>query len=355
MKNIKQDIDLLQLIQVILHNWRKILSYSAVGFIIGIIVSYSIPREYTSSIKFVSESKDQNSSTLGGLSSLMGGEISNNSDAISTSTYPDIITSTPFLSEFINIKVTHNNQNITLYDYISEETKSPWWSKITALPGKTLSLVLSIFKEKTHAFTPNIYNPKQLTEEQGLFINNLRQRITLGEPAKKTNTQIISIQMQSPEIAQQLVDSVFAKMQEYLILYKTSKVRSDIAQNIKMTAQAKEKSYALDSMLAYKIDRNTGTLSRNAQITINRLETESSIAEQIYKQQAILLATNKIKLIEQTPVATTIEPSLIPLTATSPNKPLTCIAWTFLLTFVAIAKIAYKKIIIDDENSKQIE
>ena len=61
-------------------------------------------------------------------------------DAIYPDLYPDIVSSTPFITDLFNIPVKDLEGKIdtTLYCYLDEHLRSPWWSVVTSAPFKTL-------------------------------------------------------------------------------------------------------------------------------------------------------------------------------------------------------------------------
>lgn len=91
----------------------------------------------------------------GGLSSLaaMAGfniNTSSGADAIYPDLYPDIVSSTPFITGLFNIPVKDLEGIIdtTLYCYLDKYQRSPWWSVIISAPFKALGWVASLFKDE---------------------------------------------------------------------------------------------------------------------------------------------------------------------------------------------------------------
>lgn len=75
---------------------------------------------------------------------------SSGEDALSPELYPDIVSSTPFLIELFDVKVKDQKAKVdtTLYAYLKEEQRSPWWSAIFSAPFKVLGWTLSLFKDE---------------------------------------------------------------------------------------------------------------------------------------------------------------------------------------------------------------
>ena len=68
------EIDLLQLLSNLWDQRRKIVKWCICGAVIGIVVAFSIPKEYTTEVKLAPESSDSGSRAggLGALASMAG-------------------------------------------------------------------------------------------------------------------------------------------------------------------------------------------------------------------------------------------------------------------------------------------
>ena len=98
METKNEEIDLIEVAKTLWANKLKIIKYGAVGFLIGVVVAYSIPKEFSSVAKFAPENDTKNmSGSMGSLASLVGMGNMNLNEGISDNLYPEIISSTPFL------------------------------------------------------------------------------------------------------------------------------------------------------------------------------------------------------------------------------------------------------------------
>lgn len=70
------------------------------------------------------------------------------SDALNASLSSDIVSSTPFLLELLDVTVSSSNKSkdITLASYLDEQT-SPWWSYVIGLPGIIINSIKSLFED----------------------------------------------------------------------------------------------------------------------------------------------------------------------------------------------------------------
>ena len=143
------EIDLLDIFRKIVAIRKKIYKAATIGLLIGIIVGVSIPKRYTVTVTLSPEmGNDKGNSGLTGLAaSFLGGSASMGGgvDALNASLSSDIVSSTPFLLELLNMEVVVNEgETKMLSNYLMTES-SPWWNFIIGLPGIINSQLKSWF------------------------------------------------------------------------------------------------------------------------------------------------------------------------------------------------------------------
>ena len=112
--------------------------YCGVAAVFAIIVAFSIPRIYKSSVMLAPESSGSSLvSNISSLASMVGMDINlgENNDAIFPEIYPDLMQSTKFLVGLFDIPVVSKDGEIktTYYNYMKDEQKIPWWGYPSAL------------------------------------------------------------------------------------------------------------------------------------------------------------------------------------------------------------------------------
>ena len=130
----EQEIDLLELAGKVWAERRLVLKWCGVAVVVALIVGFSIPKEYTTTVMLAPE-VEGGSRSLGGLSALAGmaginmnaGE---SSDALYPELYPDIVSSVGFTTELFPVSVEDEEGELktTLYNYLKEK-------KSNVLPG----------------------------------------------------------------------------------------------------------------------------------------------------------------------------------------------------------------------------
>ena len=105
----EQEIDLIELAQKLWKERKFLLKGCGIAVVVGLIVAFSIPKEYTTTVKLAPETQDATKkSSLGGLAAMAGINLNAavGSDAISPDLYPDVVQSTPFLLDLFPVQVT---------------------------------------------------------------------------------------------------------------------------------------------------------------------------------------------------------------------------------------------------------
>lgn len=337
----EEEIDLIELFNALWAERIKIVKYGMIAGVIGIIVALSIPRVYTSSAILVPEMEAGASSggSLKSLASLAGINAGGESIGITAETYPDIVSSTPFIFEFASLPVVlEDEREVTLIEYFMEEYKSPWWSYIFGVPRKILGAVVELFSEEEEAGDINDINVKKLSRDQDDYRKMFSELVSLSMDSK-TFILSLDVNTQSPEVSLMLADGILVKLQEYMTLYKTSKTRSELISNQSMLAEAQQRYYYADSVYAAASDRTKNMTSNVAKISRDRLMNEKNMTYQIYSQLAAQVELNKAKLNAETPILTVIEPASLAVKPSSPRKVLIVLAYGFMGGVVACVPI----------------
>lgn len=327
----EKEIDLMDLGKKLWQKRKLILKISLIGLVVGIVIAFSIPKEYTTTVILAPESNSGNTTgSAGALAAMAGINLGGNvaDGDIAPDLYPNIIESTPFIIGLFNVRVNDlkNEVDTILYFYIKDEQKSAWWSKIMKLPSSIIGLFLAENKEMGLDGINNF----SLTKEQTDVFNNLKDRITLTVD-KKTGIITLTSTMQSPEISASIADTLTTYLQSYIINYRTQKARQDLAFTEKLYSEAKKDYSDAQQKYAKYLDENQNVILASYRVNQEKLQNEMALAYSVYNQVAQQLQLAKVKVQDITPVYTIIQPATIPLVPTKPNKKLIVIGVVFLM------------------------
>ena len=250
----------------------------------------------------------------------------NTVDAVYPELYPDVVSSIPFAAELFHVPVTDIKGELqtTVYDYLSEHTRAPWWS----LPGKIIGWTLSLFKEDE---TPKEggFDLFQLTKDEMEVVKALNERVGCSVDSK-SYVITLSVTMQDPLVAATLTDTVMTNLQRYITEYRTNKSRNDLAYTQKLFDEARENYYSAQQAYARYMDQNQNIVLRSVRTEQERLQNEMNLVYNIYNQMAQQLQMAKAKVQENTPVYAVLQPATVPLKASKPSKMIILVGFVFL-------------------------
>ena len=196
-----KEIDIVGLILLLWGKRKRIIVNCFIGGVFSIIIAFSIPKEYTSTVVMAPEfsSGSSVSGSLSALASMAGVNLgmSGSEDALYPELYPQIVSSTPFLCDMMSLQVETKDGEIctTLYDYLVKHKKKAWWSRIISAPIKALKQVFVPVVIDT--IMPTNGADMNLTRKQYLTMKSLDDKIAVS--VDKGNSVItLHVTMQDP-------------------------------------------------------------------------------------------------------------------------------------------------------------
>ncbi len=340
----EQEIDLLELARKLWDSRKFILKFCLAGLLVGLVVAFSIPKEYTTTIKLAPEVQSGKTpgGGLGALASMAGlSGAANSAEAVYPQLYPDIVASVPFTVGLFDIPVTDKDgeKRTTVRDFIENETSSPWWSVVLGLPFKAIGAVKSLFVEEEEEGDSKL-DTFRLTREEDAVVEALRARVGANVDTK-TSVITLSVTMQDPMVSALLADSVAERLKLYVTDYRTNKARQDLEYAEKLNSEAKDDYIKAQQRYARYMDKNQGIVLRTARVEQDQLQNEAQLAFNLYNQTAQQLQAAKAKVQEITPVYTVVQPASVPLLPSKPSKVLILVGFIFLAGVIASAWILF--------------
>ena len=320
----EQEIDLIELAQKLWKERKFLLKGCGIAVVVGLIVAFSIPKEYTTTVKLAPETQDAaKKSSLGGLAAMAGIN----------------------LNELFPVEVTDKEKELstTLYDYMSEHQRKAWWGYIVSAPFKALGAVMSLIsgdEEESEGL-----NPYHLTKDQEEVVKALQERVSVSVD-KKTLVITASVQMQDPVISAQMTKVVLENLQNYITNYRTQKVKQDLEFTQKVFGESRDAYYKAQRAYAAFEDANRNIISSSYRTEQERLKNEMTLTFNVYNTLAQKLEQDKLRVQEETPVYTVIEPATVPLKASSPKKALILVGFVFLALFGCIGYLFVKDMFV---------
>ncbi|WP_416441157.1 Wzz/FepE/Etk N-terminal domain-containing protein [Leeuwenhoekiella sp. A16] len=315
----KQDgIDLFFILHIFLSG-RRIIGWSVtIGIILSILVILISKPEYKSSTIMIPQTTSSRGlgSNLSGLAAIAGINLSNSApdNEVPITLYPKIVKSIPFERTIIKDSLSFKDfkEPLSFANYFIKKKDKSIINKVT-----------SIFNDQDQKEIfiggNNEGNIVVLSSEEEYLKGILRKRvlISIDEDSRE-----ITISCKMPEAlpAAQLAQHVQKLLQEYVSDFRSQKAIEQL-DFIKERYKEKEKSFnSIRDRLAAFRDRNRYLETSLAKRKLEELESEYDLEYSVFSDLAKQLEAQSIKVKEDTPVFTIIEPVSVPLKKDSPNK-----------------------------------
>lgn len=356
-----QEIDLIELIQKLWAERKLILKVCGIAVIVALIVAFSIPKEYATTVTLAPEMNSRAGSSMSTLAAMAGINLgsSKGDDALSPELYPDIVSSTPFLVDLFNVRVKSLDEKIdtTLYNYMEEHQRSSWFGVVLSSPFRALGWFVSLFRGEEDVEEENDIRAGgkggilSLTPDENGIMGAINQRIKVMVD-DKSGVTTLTVEMQDPLISATVTDTVMHNLQKYITDYRTNKARHDLAFTEQLYAEAKSDYEERQQEYADFVDSNQNIIRQSVMVERERLQNEMNLAYQVYTQVAQQLQMARAKVQEITPVYTVVQPATVPLRAAKPSKMLILVGFVFLAAMGCSCWILFLRDIVRDWRKK---
>lgn len=320
-------------------SWKTVLCIVCASAVIGLVIGFSIPKKYKVVTKLAPELSNTAVNRLSSLATLAGmnANVLGSSDAVYPMIYPEIIYSSNFLVDLFDMPVEIAGQDpMTLYEYVRDHTRRPWWSAVLSLPGKLFSLLK---KEETQDAP---VNPFRLTAEQAAVAKALGSNIR-ASVEKKTMMITIETTMQDPVVAANLAKYANEKLKKYVTDYRTDKVLQTVDYLEGVLAQTRDDYYAAQKKYASYVDSHRNLVLQSVKVEAERLQNDMNLKYSLYNSVAQQLQSAELKVQQETPVFTEIVPASVPLRPYAPSKKKILAAFLFIGLVAGVATVLMKK------------
>lgn len=326
------EIDLMLYVRKLWDVRKLLIKVAGIAAIMGLIVAFSIPKQYTAEVILSPEQKKGGNSSLSGMAAMLGlGNVGMGTDAnaLNFSMASDILASTPFILELFDtqVKTLDGKVDTTLVAYLATESK-PWWSTVMSLPSMAIGGIKSLFVSNKETLEEKPINPFHLTRKQRGQVGAIKS-IIKSETDKSGMTKI-GVTLQDPMVAATLVDTVLVKLQKYITNYKTSKAQEDCKYWEQLYNERQKEYYDAQEKYALYSDANQGVVKQSVKIEQERLQNEQNLAFQVFSQVATQLQMTRAKLQEEKPAFAVLEPATVPLLPTGTSRKIILVAFVFM-------------------------
>jgi uncharacterized protein involved in exopolysaccharide biosynthesis len=238
-----------------------------------------------------------------------------------------IVGSVPFQKELMRTEITTGRRGgpVTLMDYFTRSgyrkfSLFPFLKRYTVgLPG----LISGALRDGKEAAAPadslSYGNIETLTADENRCMKELPKRLSVNVNEKNgyiTLSATMPEALMSAEVAARMQEL----LQEYVTRFKLQKVQANLDFVEARYQEAKVDFETKQRALARFQDANRDISSAVARTRENRLSNESDLAFSIYSEMARQREQADIRVKEDTPIFTVIEPVTVPVERSAPRR-----------------------------------
>ncbi|MCC5937198.1 MAG: hypothetical protein JJU34_07940 [Lunatimonas sp.] len=333
-------------------NRKYIFGSFVIAFLFGLILYLGTPTEYKVEVKLLPEAANRDSNDLlrqlgGGAGALMGGGLARSqNELIDPILYNEILASTPFLFNLLEDTYKHSEfGEMTLREFYDNHKKDDIF---TLIKRYTIQLP-SQFNRKPHGLSDE--ELRRVFEDEGILqssdaraVGDLKDKFAISY---KPNLGLVSfsVTFYDRSMAKQLAEKATQSIIEYLVEYKAGKAGQNLNFVQKRHDEAKALFFKSQEALATFRDANFNIQSSSYKIREERLVAEFNQATSLYNTLIQQLEMAKVKLQEETPVFSVIEPAIMPRAKFKPNGLLISAAAIFLAVILSFSIVYLREVV----------
>jgi uncharacterized protein involved in exopolysaccharide biosynthesis len=343
------EIDLIELIRHIWNGRWLIVKVTVAFMILGLVIAFTTTEQFRAEARLLPEIND----TQGGASALLkqfgglGGlnlPMGEGSDAIRPDLYPDLLQTTPFfvllMEQNVSIQSKSEIEQITIFTYVDQNMAGSFWNIVRrytiSLPGTLIKMVKSTSNEDQRMSI--IEDIPKITPRQFEAMKTLRSRVRASID-QRTGIITVSAELPDRRVAAQTAQFAVEYLTEYITRYRIQKAQQDLEFTQERYKERRQEFHNAQLALARFRDSNRNIISAAAQTEEQRLQDQYNLAFNVYNGLAQQLEQARIKVQEETPVITLLEPVSIPVERSKPKRGFLLIMLTLLGVITALASI----------------
>lgn len=333
----KEEIVTLKKIVKLMLEHKKMFSITLpIVLILSSVYIYNVPRYYISEASLAPEAETSSMGEgIGAIASSLGFNINDiqTNDAITPLLYPDLMEDNKFVTDMfkIRVKTEDNLVQTDYYTYLTKYRKHSWLEA-------SLESLSNLFPKASVRHSSHAFNPYYLSREDDKIAQQIRDDVTI-EIDKQTGVINVKATAQDPLVCKILADSITAKLQRFIIKYRTNKAQKDV-DHYKHLMEEAQKSYELvRRKYGAMADANTDVVLESVRSELDDLENDMQLKYNQYTAYNTQYQASIAKLREKTPVFTLLKGASVPVKPAGPKRILTIAGCLLLAIFAIMAGI----------------
>ncbi|MBO4612758.1 MAG: chain-length determining protein [Bacteroidaceae bacterium] len=334
----QKTLDLGKIVRKLWANKKRFYKIWIITFVLSCIWILPQPRFYKCEVMLAPEQSGETAG--GGLSSLassfgfnlgsLGGQ-----DAIYPELYPDLFQSPEFIVGLYNVQVTTKDGKLTTtyFDYMKSHQKQNLLTWPFRWTMKKLKSYIEEEDKTPRAEAAGDIDPFRMNRKDYMLMESIIENISCAVD-KKTTVVTIKVRDQDPLVCATMTDSIKRHLQDFIIQYRTCKVKEDVVHYQQMCDSAAiEYDKAMKAYSRY-CDAHQNVILQSYQSERDKLENELSLKQTSLTAMETQLQATKVKLQEKTPAFTTLKSATVPIKPAGPKRMLFVLGMLILVSTI---------------------
>tara|TARA_B100000963_G_scaffold359614_1_gene387423 strand:- start:947 stop:1948 length:1002 start_codon:yes stop_codon:yes gene_type:complete len=292
-----------EILLTIKFNWIKIFYSTVIFSVIGVIIGFTTPFEYTASTKLLPKTSNSSTSSIGGLANLTGFNLLSglgSDETIPAQLFPEISESITYKIRIANSNIDFGNGRISVREYILNN-----YFELNFDPNFNY-----------YYNNENIYTLSTIEKDLHRLISNI---ISIDVDERKGLVSIYSTSKHA-EVSSQLTTIASSNLQDFIIDFQTKKAKDELIFLKERKEEIhKDREKKKDDLISFE-DENLNLVTNKSIRALEDLKNEFNLIDEVFKQISQELESQKIKVKKQTPVFSVIEPVSIPNQRSKPIR-----------------------------------
>lgn len=365
----EDEIDIMALVMRLWENKSFIIKLTCIFAILGVLVAIFTPKEYTASCVVVPETKGGafSASSLGGLAAIAGINLgaATGGEILSPVMYDKLLNNINLRKELMQTKITleEYDKPISILDYYT----NPLYTKskvLSILKEYTIGLPFTIYKaitdkkdDKDDFNNSRNFGLSAYTKRELKCIKAFSKHFTIIVDSKDGDVTIVA-RMPEPLAAAQVVEALQRLLQKYVIELKLQKAEVNYEFIKQRYEEAKVVFDHKQEQFAKFQDANKILTSAILKSKEEQVRNEFKVAQELFNQLTSQLIQAEMKIKEDIPILTIVEPVQVPLEKSKPRRLILLSSFIFvgvvLSSFIVIFKHKINMILSLFRDSKKL-
>lgn len=344
------ELDILALIKRLWEKKLFIIKVTCIFGLLGVIVALTTPKEYTASCVVVPETKSGafSGSSLGGLAAMAGINLnaSSGGEMLSPIMYDKLLKNIDLRKELMQTPINWEGYNdpITILDYYTNPIYAKTSVLVTVkkytlgLPGVIIKAIRGERKKDEMYLQTDGQKLSVYTEDELKCIKAFASQFSIMAD-KKNGDVTITARMPEALASAQVVEAVKNLLQKYVIELKLQKAEINYEyikqryNEARIVFEQKQVEYAKFQ------DANKVLSTALSKAKDDQMRSEFNVAKDLFNQLTTQLVQAEMKVKEDIPILTVVEPVQIPLEKSKPQRFKIFCIWSFLGIVIGIGLI----------------